>query len=88
MKRSEINALMRTAKEFFNENHFYLPGWAFYSPQDWKGKYETSSEIIENCMAGISLTLEAMILKPGVYYTLLSETAMYSETRNLIAKRQ
>jgi len=50
MKRSEINAYISSAKEFFRENHFYLPEWAFYSPEDWKGKYEVMSEVVENCM--------------------------------------
>jgi len=48
MKRSEINTLMLSALDFFAENKFYLPQWAVNSPADWKGKYETCSEIIDN----------------------------------------
>ncbi len=50
MKRSEINALMRSALDFFAENKFYLPEWAIYSPTEWKGKYETHSEIVDNVL--------------------------------------
>lgn len=55
MKRSEINTLMCSALEFFTANKFHLPIWATYSPGDWKGKYETHSEIIDN-MLGWDLT--------------------------------
>ncbi|KPK84777.1 MAG: sugar ABC transporter [Bacteroides sp. SM23_62_1] len=48
MKRSEINHLMMEAKEFFHQCHFHLPPWAFWSPSDWKDKYETCSEIIDH----------------------------------------
>jgi D-lyxose ketol-isomerase len=48
MKRSEINRIMKEAKDFFHEYQFHLPPWAFWSPDDWKGKYETCSEIIDN----------------------------------------
>ena len=50
MRRSEINNYIREAKEFFSLNHFFLPAWAYYSPEDWKGKYEEMSEIIENSL--------------------------------------
>ena len=50
MKRSEINTLMHSALDFFAENKFYLPSWAINSPSDWKGKYETASEIIDNVL--------------------------------------
>ncbi len=38
MKRSEINHLIEEAISFFNENKFYLPKWAYWAPEDWKGK--------------------------------------------------
>ena len=41
MKRSEINALIRDAKSFFDSFQFRLPPWAFWGPQDWKGKGDT-----------------------------------------------
>lgn len=50
MKRSEINNLMRSALVFFEENKFYLPKWTTYSPNDWKGEYETHSEIVDNVL--------------------------------------
>ncbi|MCP4601059.1 MAG: D-lyxose/D-mannose family sugar isomerase [Proteobacteria bacterium] len=53
MKRSEINALIRDAKEFLDAMHFHLPPWAFWSPEDWKGR--GILEIVEN-MLGWDLT--------------------------------
>ena len=50
MKRSEINALMSNALAFFAENKFNLPIWATFSPSDWKGKYESHSEIVDNVL--------------------------------------
>ena len=55
MKRSEINQLIKNSKDFFNEMNFKLPPWAFWSPEEWKGKYDTCSEIVEN-MLGWDLT--------------------------------
>lgn len=37
MKRSEVNALLEDAKQFFREMNFALPPWAFWSPEQWKG---------------------------------------------------
>jgi D-lyxose ketol-isomerase len=48
MKRSEVNSIIQQAKEFFSERHFLLPEWAFWSPDDWKGKYKTCYEIVDN----------------------------------------
>jgi len=55
MKRSEINALIEEAKEFFLKHQFYLPKWAFWEPHDWKGMYESASEVIDN-MLGWDIT--------------------------------
>ena len=55
MKRSDINQLIRNSKEFFNTMNFKLPPWAFWKPEDWKGKYETCGEIADN-MLGWDLT--------------------------------
>ncbi len=55
MKRSEINQLIISSIEFLNEMNFKLPPWAFWKPKDWKGKYETCKEIVEN-MHGWDLT--------------------------------
>ena len=46
MKRSEINALIRDAKTFFESFQFKLPPWAFWGPGDWKGKGDL--EIVQN----------------------------------------
>ncbi|WP_338668444.1 D-lyxose/D-mannose family sugar isomerase [Pseudodesulfovibrio methanolicus] len=46
MKRSEINALIQDAKEFFASFKFALPPWAFWSPERWKGKGD--SEVVRN----------------------------------------
>jgi D-lyxose ketol-isomerase len=55
MKRSEINQLIRQSIDFFNRMKFNLPPWAFWNPEDWKGKYYSCSEIIDN-MLGWDLT--------------------------------
>ncbi len=55
MKRSEINHLIKTSIVFFDSMNFRLPPWAFWKPADWKGKYETCSEITNN-MLGWDLT--------------------------------
>lgn len=46
MKRSEINALIVDAKEFFESFQFKLPPWAFWTPEDWKG--QSDLEIVQN----------------------------------------
>jgi D-lyxose ketol-isomerase len=35
MRRSEINAYIREAKEFFASMHFHLPPWAFWNLSHW-----------------------------------------------------
>jgi D-lyxose ketol-isomerase len=55
MKRSEINQLIIESKAFFDQMNFKLPPWAFWSPEDWKGKYPTCSEVVDN-MLGWDLT--------------------------------
>ena len=53
MKRSEINQLIIASVDFFKKMNFHLPPWAFWKPEDWKGKYETCSEIIDNMLGAI-----------------------------------
>jgi len=55
MKRSEINKLIQESINFFNQMNFKLPPWAYWNPEDWKGKYESCSEIVDN-MLGWDLT--------------------------------
>jgi D-lyxose ketol-isomerase len=55
MKRSEINQLIILSIDFLDQMNFKLPPWAFWSPEDWKGKYDSCSEVIDN-MLGWDLT--------------------------------
>jgi D-lyxose ketol-isomerase len=55
MKRSDINLLIKSSIEFFNAMNFRLPPWAFWKPEEWKGKYDSCSEIADN-MLGWDLT--------------------------------
>jgi D-lyxose ketol-isomerase len=48
MIRSEINQIIKEMIELCAEHHFMLPPWAFWSPEDWKGKGDTCQEIINN----------------------------------------
>jgi D-lyxose ketol-isomerase len=55
MKRSDINQYIKQSIAFFSLMNFKLPPWAYWSPLDWKGQYETSQEIVDN-MLGWDLT--------------------------------
>jgi D-lyxose ketol-isomerase len=55
VKRSEINALIRDSIEFFDAMRFKLPPWAYWKPEDWRGKLNTVGEIVNN-MLGWDLT--------------------------------
>ena len=55
MKRSEINKLISNSIEFFEQMNFKLPPWAYWTPEDWKGRYDTCNEIVDN-MLGWDLT--------------------------------
>jgi len=48
MKRSEINNHIQSALDFFRERSFHLPPWGYWKPGDWKGKYDSCSEIVDN----------------------------------------
>lgn len=47
MKRSEINQIMRDAKAFLDEQKFYLPPFAYWTPRDWATKGEEVREIVD-----------------------------------------
>jgi D-lyxose ketol-isomerase len=47
MKRSDINNLQKKAADFFKEQNFYLPKWAFWSKETWSTKRDLAMEIIE-----------------------------------------
>jgi hypothetical protein len=48
MKRSEINAIMSDADEFLRERSFYLPPFAYWSPEEWSTKGPEVREIVDN----------------------------------------
>jgi len=48
MKRSEVNEIIMDFENFLAEHKFMLPVWASWGPEDWKGKYDSCSEIIDN----------------------------------------
>jgi D-lyxose ketol-isomerase len=48
MKRSEINQILRRADEFIRSRGFYLPPFAYWTPQDWYVKGPEAREIVEN----------------------------------------
>jgi len=55
MKRSEINDIMKEAKEFMSEKQFKLPPWAYWTVEDWVINKEIVQEIINN-MLGWDIT--------------------------------
>jgi D-lyxose ketol-isomerase len=48
VRRSEINAIMREADAFIGERGFYLPPFAYWTPEEWATKGEEAREIVEN----------------------------------------
>ena len=50
MKRSEINKIMRSADEFIRQRGFYLPPFAYWSPDDWRRKGPEVREIVNNAL--------------------------------------
>jgi D-lyxose ketol-isomerase len=48
MKRSQINAIIRDADAFIRSQGFYLPPFAYWTPQDWGTKGPEVREIVEN----------------------------------------
>jgi len=48
MKRSEINAIMRQAGEFLAGRQFYLPPFAWWTPEEWRAKGREVAEIVES----------------------------------------
>ncbi len=55
MKRSEINAIIKDAEEFFAKQNFKLPAWASWSLETWKERKEECSEIFD-CGLGWDIT--------------------------------
>lgn len=50
MKRSEINGLIREAKQFMEARRFHLPPFAFWSPDDWAGRGPECADIVRECL--------------------------------------
>ncbi len=48
MKRSEINQIIRSADAFIRERGFYLPPFAYWTPETWQQKGPEAREIVEN----------------------------------------
>ena len=48
MKRSEINAIIREAKAFFDAHQFHLPEWVNWTPEEWATKGDECQEIWHN----------------------------------------
>jgi D-lyxose ketol-isomerase len=48
MKRSEINAIIQKADDFIHSRGFYLPPFAYWTPEAWIKKGPEVSEIVEN----------------------------------------
>ena len=48
MKRSEINKIIKVADDFIRGQGFYLPPFAYWTPEDWLSRGEEVSEIVEN----------------------------------------
>lgn len=55
MKRSEINRILRDAKEFLCEKNFLLPPWAYWTIDEWRENRENAEEIFNN-MLGWDIT--------------------------------
>jgi len=48
MKRSEVNTIMKEADDFIRRSGFYLPPFAYWTPEDWRTRGEEAREIVEN----------------------------------------
>lgn len=47
MKRSEINTLILDTDAFLKEHHFFLPPFAYWTPEDWAAKGPEVREIVD-----------------------------------------
>ncbi len=47
MKRSEINTVMRDVSAFLQRMNFYLPAWAYWSPEEWRARRNDVTEIVQ-----------------------------------------
>ena len=47
MKRSEINAIMAESDAFARQHQFYLPPFAYWTPQEWRQKGPEVKDLVE-----------------------------------------
>jgi len=47
MKRSEINTIMRDSDDFIRQHNFWLPPFAYWTPEDWMEKGDECAEIVD-----------------------------------------
>jgi len=48
MKRSQINGILRDGAAYISSRGFYLPPFAYWTPEEWARKGPDVSEIVEN----------------------------------------
>ncbi len=53
MKRSEINRYIAEADAFFAKNHFELPPYAHWTPEEWKQRGEEADEVRNMQLGGM-----------------------------------
>ncbi len=47
MKRSEVNAILREMDAFMHQHQFYLPPFAYWTPDEWRTRGPEVAEIVE-----------------------------------------
>lgn len=47
MKRSEINEIIRQADTFLKRHQFYLPPFAYWTPEEWRAKGKEVQQIVQ-----------------------------------------
>ncbi len=96
MKRSEINVILREAKEFLATHSWSLPPWAFWTPKEWESCGSEIDEIKEN-MLGWDITDfgSGNFEKRGLFLftlrngnTSLSSDKMYAEKIMIVQPHQ
>ena len=48
MKRSQINTIMQNADAFIRSRGFYLPPFAYWTPEEWAARGPEVEEIVDN----------------------------------------
>lgn len=80
MKRSEINACIKEAEEFFASFHFYLPAFSKWTVEDWEKNREKCDEIT-SCALGWDVTDfgSGDFLKTGLLLFTIRNGVLHSE---------